>query len=428
MGIYLDRGWWYFVKRVPKRFAHFDPRQRVSRALRTDSKREAAAKAVFVESEFMAYWEALAAGETPDAMRRYEAARKLAEARGFAYYTSAELLQPGAEAEMSARLLEGLAGPSHVAPWAEVEALLGLADPPQLTLSRALTEFLRLTVDRVAGKSEKQAYKWRLSRERAVANFIEAVGDKPIAEITRGDAMKYRTWWQEKIDRTGQNPGSANKDFGHIADVFRTVSDLLGLGLASPFDRMRLKSASGGDVPPFSTAWIKSRLIAPGALAGLNAEARDAFLMMVNTGARPSEILGMLPIEMAVNAAVPHLVIQPRDGRSLKTRQSEREIPLAGVSLEAARRVRASGGFERYALKSDTWSAATNKFLTKNGLRESPAHHAYSLRHSFEDRLLEAGVDERLRIELMGHVYNRPAYGPGGSLELKARAVALIAL
>lgn len=40
----------------------------------------------------------------------------------------------------------------------------------------------------------------------------------------------------------------------------------------------------------------------------------------------------------------------------------------------------------------------------------------------------EADVDKRVRVELMGHVYNRPAYGRGGSLELKARAVALIAL
>lgn len=30
MGITLDRGYWYFVKRVPKRYAHVDARQKVT--------------------------------------------------------------------------------------------------------------------------------------------------------------------------------------------------------------------------------------------------------------------------------------------------------------------------------------------------------------------------------------------------------------
>ena len=69
-----------------------------------------------------------------------------------------------------------------------------------------------------------------------------------------------------------------------------------------------------------------------------------------------------------------------------------------------------------------------NKFLRQNGLLESEAHTAYSLRHAFEDRLLEQGSDDRLRAELMGHKYSRPAYGRGGSLALKAKAVEAIAL
>ncbi|SHN63218.1 DUF6538 domain-containing protein, partial [Oceanicella actignis] len=45
MGIYCDRGRYYFVKRVPKRFAHVDPRQKITRCLHTDSRREALARA-----------------------------------------------------------------------------------------------------------------------------------------------------------------------------------------------------------------------------------------------------------------------------------------------------------------------------------------------------------------------------------------------
>jgi len=175
--------------------------------------------------------------------------------------------------------------------------------------------------------------------------------------------------------------------------------------------------------------WIRNRLLAPGALDGLNEEARDALLIMVNTGARPSEIVGALPEELAVEAEVPHLRIRAREGRTLKTAASKREVPLVGVSLEAARRAAARGGWSKYLLKPDTLSANVNKFLAKNGLKETPRHTAYSLRHSFEDRLLEAGVDDRVRARLMGHAYGkREAYGTGGSLKFLAKAVERIAL
>jgi integrase len=45
-----------------------------------------------------------------------------------------------------------------------------------------------------------------------------------------------------------------------------------------------------------------------------------------------------------------------------------------------------------------------------------PDHTLYSLRHGFEDRLLAAGVDERIRRDLFGHSLNREIYGAGTTL------------
>ena len=428
MGITKDRGYWYFVKRVPRRFAHVDPRSQVRTALHTDSRSEALARAPAVEAEFLAMWEALAAGEVTDAARRYEAARQLCAARGFVYRPIDELVRDASDDDLTARLA-GLASPDHVAPAAEVEAMLGLVDQPSLTVTEALPRFLALTRDRLVGMSTPQLKRWRQPRERAVRNFVTAAGDLELSSISRADAVTFREWWIDRVQRDGLNPESANKDFGHLRDVLGTVSDLLGLDLDLPFDKMRLKKAHSAEVPPFSTAWLRGTFLAPGALDGLNPDARDPLLVMINTGARPSEILSSRPEDFAVHADVPHLSITQREDRRLKTAQSERNIPLAGVSLDAARRIVARGGVSaRYAFQANRWSAVTNKFLTENKLRESPAHRVYSLRHAFEDRLLEAGVDERLRVELMGHKYGRPAYGRGGSLKLKAAAVARIAL
>ena len=75
-----------------------------------------------------------------------------------------------------------------------------------------------------------------------------------------------------------------------------------------------------------------------------------------------------------------------------------------------------SNGFPRYR-DNPGLSDTINKFLSENGLKESPRHSVYSLRHGFEDRMLEARFDERIRRDLLGHSLDRERYGKGGSLE-----------
>ncbi|MGB3463782.1 MAG: hypothetical protein WBA74_00855 [Cyclobacteriaceae bacterium] len=76
-------------------------------------------------------------------------------------------------------------------------------------------------------------------------------------------------------------------------------------------------------------------------------------------------------------------------------------------------------GFERYRDKSDSFSAMINKYLNENNLIPSKQHTVYSLRHSFQNRLLAVDAPDRVQAELMGHKFNRPIYGDGASLEQK---------
>jgi integrase len=50
------------------------------------------------------------------------------------------------------------------------------------------------------------------------------------------------------------------------------------------------------------------------------------------------------------------------------------------------------------------------------------------LRHGFEDRLLAAGVDERIRRDLLGHALKRERYGSGATLEHMQELVLKVAL
>lgn len=112
-------------------------------------------------------------------------------------------------------------------------------------------------------------------------------------------------------------------------------------------------------------------------------------------------------------------------GRHVKSRYSIRKIPLTGVSLEAMKQSR--DGFPRYRNKQ-SFTNTINKFLRENHLLETPDHVLYSLRHSFEDRLLAAGIDERIRRDLMGHRLDRERYGQGASLARVAGLLQEIAL
>jgi len=85
--------------------------------------------------------------------------------------------------------------------------------------------------------------------------------------------------------------------------------------------------------------------------------------------------------------------IQPHRWRSLKTRSSERLIPLVGSSKWAAERVLAAPNVSRFAFptyndgsrtNSNSASAALNKWLQT---RIGPDYTIHSFRHSMRDRL-----------------------------------------
>jgi hypothetical protein len=76
-------------------------------------------------------------------------------------------------------------------------------------------------------------------------------------------------------------------------------------------------------------------------------------------------------------------------------------------------------GFPHYRDKEGLLSSSLLKTFRRRGLFPTKDHRLYSLRHSFEKRMLEAEIDHDLRCTLMGHSNSRPKYGDGGSLEYR---------
>lgn len=417
---------YHYKRRVPAIVAHLDTRAPIVRlSLKTDDLALARRKRDMLEEADNALWAALIADNDVDpARRRYEAAVKRVEALGFTFHASGELERVARFEDLARRLEETLAAgrrEDEIGP-----PLLGAVDVPKTTIRKAFDLYVdEIVADELVAKSKGQREQWRKVKLRAVSNFIALVADKPMEDITVDDAKKVYLYWLKRIaPKEGEGPATAsassgNRDLGNLRVLYEAYFKYQGdMRRPNPFDGLGFSAKKKRSRPPVPTEWIRDRILKPGALASLNEEARGILLIMIETGARPSEIANLDGKTIRLGGKVPHLAIEPRedpdDPREIKTESSRRMVPLVGVALAAAERN--PNGFPRYRDRENDLSATLNKYLRTNGLLPSGGHKLYSFRHSFEDRMKEGGLDEELRRILMGHTIDRPHYGSGGSL------------
>jgi len=423
-----------YKRRVPKSAIEADPRAPVVRiSLDTADLALARAKRDVLETADDGYWAALISGtDQTVALKRYKAAVKLAEAMGFSYRTAREISERSALDEIIRRVEE--LAEQRTVPAIEA-AVLGIPDRPVMTVSAAFELYrTEIVADSLRSKSELQKRHWRKVKQRGVNLFVSLAGDIVMENITRDDAKKLYRHWLERIapdkGKPTHTPSIGNRDIGTMRVLYSAYFDHMGdPDRENPFARVGFEEKKKRSRPPFPTEWIKTKILAPGALAGLNDEARAIVHILIETGARPSEIANLSPEAIRLDHPVPHISIEPRDDpddpREIKTESSVRMVPLVGIALDAMKLFPA--GFPRYQHRDETLSATLNKFFRENKLFPTPKHKIYSLRHSFEDRAKEGGVDEELRRILMGHSIDRPKYGSGGSLEWRMRVLERIA-
>lgn len=395
---------YYIRRRVPGRYTSVDSRKVVWLSLHTDSREIAARKASEIWANLIEAWEAKLAGDTDDADVRFNAAHELAQKRGYRYLEAAQVAKLPRD-ELLKRI-EAVVDSRGRIDKIEAEAVLGGAKKPVVTVVQAFDLFYVDATDRIVGMSPDQMRRHRAARARAVKNWIAVKGDMAIHEITTRDLHDFKAWWLYRIVDEGLERGTANKDFSYLFAMWRAVAQAREVPLS--FDtRGVLFNNVGKEAirPPFSVNWLRDKLI-PG-LSKMNTEARAITLMMVNTGARPSEVAALSAERIKLGAEIPHIVVAP-EGRKLKSVYADRIVPLVGISLEAARLC--PEGFPTYN-DNPGLSNAVNKFLAESGLRETPDHTLYSIRHSFESRMIKADFPERLKADLMGHRLQRERYG-----------------
>lgn len=429
-----------YHRKVPATVGELDPRfPKIRASLNTDDRSLARMKRDRREADDDALWASLLGGDNPEgAIARHRAAVRRVEAMGFAYRTVSSMISNGADvADLVARLnaLE-----KHPPGGPVEQAVLGLIDQPKVSINQAFDVYLKEVMPaELVGKSDHQREDWEKVKRRAVNNFVKVVGDIPISEVTREQALKFYQFWMARVapdkSRPTHSASSGNRDIGNMRQLFRLYHAHIGQGdKSNPFDGLAFAQKMKKSRPPFPVEWLRKEFLGSEKLIGLNQEARGIVLMMIETGARPSELANLSASTIHLKGPVPYIEIAPRqdpdDPREIKTSSSVRMVPLVGVALEVAKAF--PNGFPKYWNKERTLSNTLNKALDVNGLlpkpAPSPGHSAYSIRHTFEDRAKEAKVDEEIRRALMGHTIDRPKYGEGGSLKLKQEALLSMAL
>ena len=414
------KGFWFLVRRVPGEFSYYDRRNpvRISTGIRiVDDPRgiKAAEVVTKLDAELLRYWKDKRRGRDRDAEERYLQACNRARSLGLNYLSAAEAA-PSLPIEDILRRFETLAlrGTKDSVP--EVTAVLGGETAPAIMVDAMVDEFEQIVRASLASKSERQQKKWRKPRETALEVFVELVGSRPVSTLTRADALKLRSHWQDRVVAGGIEIGTANKCIGHICTMFRAINENRQLNLPPIFDRIRIGGGKDRQRVAFAPIFVQERILADGIFDDLNAEARRVVYLIAETGLRLSEAINLSRATIKLSAAVPHICVMP-DGRDIKTDQSRREIPLVGVALMVMREQ--PDGFPRYRDKADVLSALANKALDVRGLRPEAGQSLYSLRHTFEDRLTAVDAPDKIIACLMGHKWSRPRYGVGPSLEHK---------
>lgn len=431
------RGRIYHLRvRTPARFRMIEPRREVTMSLRTDSLVEARARYALAHLALHRTWKARTQGrEVPELGCPWEIRTPATDDEELAY--SAEpRLDPSIKALLKRleRFVERKPLSQARAPDQDHRKL------PRIMVSEMPAHHERIRADRISAKNARQLREWRNKYLRATEAFIGVVGDRPMAELTSQDARSYRTYWETKRVSDGLTTEYVNKQINYMAqlvDSFYKDAGFLLTDYTNPFSGLALEKRGSelrqeeGRKLALPVAWIRDVLLDPVSMAGLNNEARDITITCAETGARIAEVVDLSPDDIILDHEIPHLrLLMIEEGehrRELKNVASKRQIPLLGHALQAMRRH--PSGFPRYRGKA-TYYAAVSKYLRERKLFPTPpegAGRAYSIggtRHTYEDRMLQAGIPNEERGLLMGHslrtLRGRPVYGAGVELRLRA--------
>ena len=325
--LYRKRGFYYFCRRVPKALLEHYPKPRIVVALKTRQFRDALRQSQIISKRLDDQW-----------------FHMQLDAMGLDNVQS-KLFQP--------------------------------VKPSAPLMSEATSFYLRL-------KGEGKDKVFIRAAQRNAASVIEVLGDRPINDYASSEAGKLR---DVLLDR-GLAVTSIKRMFGSVKAIINLAMAEHGIEGRNPFASIYMPDETPEERQPIPLDAIRG--IQRDCMT-VDDENRWLLALISDTGMRLSEAAGLARDDIVLDADIPHIIVRPHPWRRLKTKGSERLVPLVGASLWAAKRVQlndSSYAFPRYCdgqtCNANSASAALNKWLKPRVNEDAVVH---SLRHSIRDRL-----------------------------------------
>ena len=168
---------------------------------------------------------------------------------------------------------------------------------------------------------------------RNVEYIIKVLGNKSIMSYSSIDASKFRDWLIEQ----GMSLSTVKRVFSSVKAVINLTIQEHGLDINNPFSKTYMPEIEDKQyrqsIPTETIKHIQSLC------REYDDDLRWLVALLSDTGMRLGEGVGLLKSDFNLNCEIPHIRLMPHPWRRLKTKGSQRCIPLVGASLWACERI-----------------------------------------------------------------------------------------
>jgi integrase len=249
-----------------------------------------------------------------------------------------------------------------------------------LRLSEACELYLRL---KGVGKDKV----FIRTAQRNTGYVTKLLGDRPISSYSSNEAAKFRDWC------IGQGMGikTVKRVFASVRAIINLAISEEGFDCSNAFAKTYFPDDDNAQSrQPISVEDLKK---VQSLCKDIDDEMRWLIALISDTGMRLGEAAGLLKEDIKLDEPIPHIDLKPHPWRTLKTKGSQRLIPLTKEALWASKRLLEADNdsifaFPRYCdktgCKANSASGGLNKWLHQYVPDNCVIH---SFRHSLRDRL-----------------------------------------
>lgn len=430
---------WYYIRRIPNDVLQHYPNKKDKRLVistRTSDKKSATAAAMRINSQHELEWERMRGNVSEVSQHSLQAASELL--KSFGLEASSKQFNKDAELDSFYDSLEESVSDSAKARIFDTR-IIDKSKADQILKSQ-LSDSQKIAFDIIQGKFKWTASLicdeylrlkgWSESKKQinvykpAFKELIEFLGDRTPNEYSRRDVHELMNYMLELGHRTA----TVRKRLGCIRAAFNKIANMYELKeeSAHPFHNFEIPDL-GLDVqerPDFTQSALE---VLRSEVVKRTDEISGLIAVMMETGLRVSEACSLRVEDLhSLNTEHPFLTLHRHPTRRLKTKGSQRFIPLVGVALNHIKQSSGAWLFPNYVntqsgeLRNDSASAAINARLHQWLGDDCPTAHSF--RHTMNTRLRDTGCPKDIRDEMLGWARSiSDNYGSAADIKHKAK-------